>query len=499
MIDSQSAQKTIVDLADKIRVFDKGAAIRLGLLARALDGKDATPWVFGDIYQMIDPDSIVEGFRSTQTRGRFIDILEMLRNTIILAPIMITWFSISQATEQYHTLLSEFLKSRPNDVSQPFLYLWQEGFGGRLPSYLTLSSIGIVDAALIAFILVLTLITFSMDRTNTLEKEREAFKFRAELTHALAGASLLLAGKRKPEPITAGDNLEVVAQKYDAMTQATNAKFDGMVQKVLAQFNTMTGQVMSQFADTTKRITDQFNAVSKKMDAQLQAGNTYLSTLNTFVQGFDTLSKDMQESAKLLKDTNNNLATSINGLVTPAKEMAKQQKDLADAVKDSVALLQSSAKTLSDLGKGQNALAQDMRDTLDTMNIAVEKAVQLASSVGNFTTQQGLFLKQLEQERDAQRQLALLMSDASVNVKEALASMGQGGLSLRGIAHDMKDLVDLQRSSDNSSVVQTYTSAAHTIERSGQALNASAVAIYDASQKLADAIDELENRLATTK
>ncbi|GAC1629775.1 MAG: hypothetical protein NVS4B7_18430 [Ktedonobacteraceae bacterium] len=448
---------------------------------------------------MIDPEGIIERFRNEQTRGRLINFMELIRNTLILAPIMITWFGISQATQQYDVLLSQYLHDNSHNVDQPFLYLWQEGFGGRLPPFLTLSSIALFDAGLLFLILVLTFFTFYLDQQNTAHSERETLQLRGELMHALTGASLLLVGKRKPEPLTAGDNLEVVAQKYDKMTRETNARFEGMVQQVLAQFNAMTRQVLDQFTDTTKKITTQFADVSRKMDTQLQAGNTYLTTLNTFVNGFQVLSQGMQSAAQNLKDTNNSLTTSINGLVVPAKEMAEQQKKPSESVKDSAVLLQSSAKSLSEFGRKQDVLAQDMRDTLDNIIMAVQKATQLASSVGNFTVQQGQFLKQLELERDAQRQLATLMSSASTEVKDALDAIKVSGTSMRAIAHDMKDIVDLQRASDNSSVVQTYTNAAHVIEKSGHSLSASAMAIYDASQKLADVVDELKSRLATIK
>lgn len=499
MIDSDSAKKALFTLADNVREFDAGGAFRLRLLGDAVDGKDAEAWVFGDLYKMIDPEGIIERFRNEQTRGKLINFMELVRNTLILAPIMITWFGISQATKQYDVLLHQYLKDQSHDVTQPFLYLWQEGFGGRLPGYLTLSNIALFDAGLLLLILVLTFFTFYLDQQNTAHSETEALQLRGELMHALTGASLLLVSKRKPEPLTAGDNLEVVAQKYDKMTRDTNAKFESMVQQVLAQFNAMTKQVIDQFSDTTKKITTQFDNVSLKMDGQLQAGNAYLKTLNTFVAGFNTLSVEMQDAAQNLRATNNSLTTSINGLVAPAKEMAEQQKRLSESVKDSATLLQSSAKSLSDFGKKQDVLSQDMREILDNIIAAVEKATQLASSVGNFTAMQGQLLKQLEQERDAQRQLAVLMSDASVNVKEALANMGEGGRSLRSIAHDMKDIVDLQRSSDNTSVVQTYTDAANIIQRSGQTLNVSANAIYDASQKLVDVVDELESRITTRK
>jgi hypothetical protein len=91
------------------------------------------------------------------------------------------------------------------------------------------------------------------------------------------------------------------------------------------------------------------------------------------------------------------------------------------------------------------------------------------------------------------------MSDATVSVREALTSIDTGGKSLRSMAHDMNDLLDLQRSGDASAYMQSYAIAAQMIEKSANSLNASAIAIYNASQKLTDVVYELEGRLSAIK
>ncbi len=496
MIDSASAKQTLLDLADKVREYDAGAAVRLRLLGDAVDGVDDQAWAEGDIYRMIDPDSIVERFRSQQTRGRLTNFLEIARNTLVLAPIIVTWYGISQATDKYHILLSELLKTNPNQNFQPFLYLWQQGFGGRLPWFLTLSNIALFDAFLLLLIFILTFLTFALSQTSTSQNEQEAQQVRSEIVHALTGASLVILGKKK---LTAGDNLEEVARKYDAMTRQTNAKFDAMIQQTLAQFNAMNKQVLDQFNATSTQVLDQFTDMTKQMNKQLQSGDAYLTKLATFVTGLDVLAKEMQASAQILKNTNTDLVAGINNLLAPMKEVAEQQKELYTSSRESVALLQNSARTLSDLGKAQHTWSDDLKDSLDTLEVAVEKVTLLASGLGALTTQQAAFLQQLGQEREAQRELATLMSAATVSVKEALATLNEGGRSLRSIAHDMKDIVDLQRASDNSSIVQTYSNAAHIIERSGNSLSASATAMYEASQKLVDVVDDLEASLTATK
>ncbi len=375
MIDNNSTKQSLLELADQVREYDVGAAVRLRLLSDAVEnGTNAEVWVESDIYKIIDPDGIVERFRSSQIRGKIVDILELLRNTFILAPIIVTWYGISQATDKYHILLGELLKTHPDQVSQPFLYLWQEGFGGRLPLWLTLSNVALIDAGLLVFIFFLTFFTFALAQSNANRSEREAQQLRSALVHALAGTSLFLLSRRKQVPLT-------------AVTRQTGAKFDNMIQQILNQFNAMTKQVVEQFSATTKQVLNQFNAMTQKMDDQLNAGNAYLQKLNTFASDLDVLAKEMHTSAQTLRNTNNDLVASVNGLVGPAKELSEQQRRLADSVKESVALLQGSAKMLVDLSRKQDAWSSDLSDVLDTLNIAVEKAVQLASSTGNFTHQ----------------------------------------------------------------------------------------------------------------
>ena len=162
-------------------------------------------------------------------------------------------------------------------------------------------------------------------------------------------------------------------------------------------------------------------------------------------------------------------------------------------------LLQGATTTLTDIGRKQSHWSTELSDVLDNLNVAVEKGVQLATTVGNLNAQQGTFLQSLEKEREAQRDLAKLTSDATVSLREALSSVDTAGKSLRSMAHDMRDLLDLQRSSDTTTFMQGYAIASQMIEKSANQLNAAAIAMYGASQKLTNVIDELEGHLAASK
>src|ERR1700694_2037260 len=109
MVDNSLVKESLVKLADRMQDSDPGGASRLRLLGDAVMGgpnTDADTWAATDIYKFIDLDSIVEHIRSQFTRGRYIDYLELARNTLVLAPIIVTWFAISQAVPAYHNLLA---------------------------------------------------------------------------------------------------------------------------------------------------------------------------------------------------------------------------------------------------------------------------------------------------------------------------------------------------------------------------------------------------------
>lgn len=492
IIDKSQAKESLVKLADKIHIGDPDSAIRLRLLGDVvMGGPDvkAETWETIDVYKFIDPESIVEHFRSRYARAKYIDFLELARNTLVLCPIIVTWYAISRAVPAYHDLLA----GNPNQVELPFLYFWQQGFGPGFPQLFTLGNVAFIDAIILFCIFALTFITYLLAQLGANKSEAEAQRLRAELAHALAGASVCLRDIRQ-KPITAGDNLEFVARQIDAMSRQTASQFQKMTDQVLNQFTSITNQTTKRLGEMADQIYAQFDGVAQQMNFQVQEGQRYLGTMTGFAANLQTLSTEMHAAVQTIQVTNNKLQASITELVGPARELSLQQKTLSDMGKESLGILQSTAMALADLGRKQDVWSGELSDVLDNLNVAVEKGVQLASSVGNLNAQQVAFLQSLEKEHTAQHDLAILMSDATVGVKEALASIDTAGRSLRSMAHDMKDLLDLQHTSDATAFIQNYAIAAQMIEKSANSLNASAIGIYQASQKLTEVIYELEGR-----
>jgi hypothetical protein len=130
----------------------------------------------------IDPHAVAE--LMVFKRSTFWGLIEVARNVLVFAPIALTWFGLSTATDAYQTLIS----NKPDLVTRPFLLLWQEGF--EATNVLKFSTLAIIDASLIGVLIILSLMVhYRSDihdvglRTQVLLKESE---LRGLIAHALS-------------------------------------------------------------------------------------------------------------------------------------------------------------------------------------------------------------------------------------------------------------------------------------------------------------------------
>jgi hypothetical protein len=130
----------------------------------------------------IDPHAVAELL--VYRRSTFWGLVEVARNVLVFAPIALTWYGLSTATDAYQKLIS----AKPDLVTRPFLLLWQEGF--EAVGVLKFSTLAIIDASLIGVLIVLSLLIHYRAeihdvglRTQVLLKESE---LRGLIAHALS-------------------------------------------------------------------------------------------------------------------------------------------------------------------------------------------------------------------------------------------------------------------------------------------------------------------------
>ena len=168
-------------LSGEVAVRDAALATLLSRLAVAIrqDNREEVQGYAG----AIDPHAVAELL--VFTSGLVWGLIEVARNVLVFAPIAVTWFGLSTATDAYQKLIEQ----RPELVTRPFLLLWQEGFDG-VAAVMRFSTLAIVDASLIGLLIILSLlIHFRTDvrdvalRTQVLLKESE---LRGLIAHALS-------------------------------------------------------------------------------------------------------------------------------------------------------------------------------------------------------------------------------------------------------------------------------------------------------------------------
>ena len=168
----------------------------------------------------IDPRGLAELL--VFSRSPVWGFIEVARNVLVFAPIAVTWFGLSIATDAYAKLLSD----KPDLVTRPFLLLWQEGFDG-LVGFLRFSTLAIIDASLIGLLIILSLlIHFRIDvrdvamRTKVLLKESE---IRGLLAHTL---SLSTAEADLPDPALLDQMIAEERRIYERAMEREQRLFD---------------------------------------------------------------------------------------------------------------------------------------------------------------------------------------------------------------------------------------------------------------------------------
>ncbi len=220
--DARSTERdsTADQLAELSRVVaqrDSALAELIGRLAIAVreDRREDVQGYAG----AIDPRGLAELL--VFSRSAIWGFIEVARNVLVFAPIAVTWFGLSTATDAYAKLIGE----KPDLVTRPFLLLWQEGFEGL--GLLRFSELAIIDAGLIGLLIVLSLaIHFRIDvrdvamRTKVLLKESE---IRGLLAHTL---SLSTAEADLPDPALLDQMVAEERRIYERAMEREQRLFD---------------------------------------------------------------------------------------------------------------------------------------------------------------------------------------------------------------------------------------------------------------------------------
>ncbi len=336
-------------LADRVDAASPDAADRLSDLGVAVEGGTSTDaWAASNIFQVIDPDTIAEEVRVRGSSDNLIRMLELARNALVFLPIAVTWLGIWLALEAYE----QALDANPALADQSFLYLWQQGFEGRL--WLTLGTIALIDGALLSLVFVLTLVVFW--RNN--QKDQEADLVRGELASALADASLVLTERRTHQQTSLVYHFDRAARELLGEMQQERQR----VEQLAARKEKEVGDLSTITRDFIAGTQSMLAAVQSLHQTPLQLGRVIGALAQSFQQFAEQHREQQQEFIRAIHQTSSQLKTVTDSNHTVSAEM------------------QAVAAQLQAADTQLQALALDLRDALHISRELTIQGMQAVSS-----------------------------------------------------------------------------------------------------------------------
>jgi hypothetical protein len=207
-------------MAASLAEVNPRAAERLEDLADSISTEEGRlRWADVDMRQAFNTEALSHAY-AVRREGGFVppsvDKADKVRNVLVLLPILLTWAALAEASSAY----DRYLEKHPDQIGQPFLLLWQRGFGGE-SSFLspTFSMVGVMDALIIGVIIILTFYSHGRREEREEAIQRTASTFQTDLDNTLAEATVALAPDRAGRPAMLARSVERLAERFDMNSQ----------------------------------------------------------------------------------------------------------------------------------------------------------------------------------------------------------------------------------------------------------------------------------------
>jgi hypothetical protein len=398
MINVNEIRANLDAVAAQLDQCDGSTSALLRDLSYALQGGPQTnAWASSNIHQLIEPAVVIERYKNQRSTDKFIAILEWIRNSLIFAPLVLTWLGISQAVDKY----KELIDADHNQISQPFIYLWQQGFGGRLPQILTLGWLAVLDFSILFLVLILTFLVYSFFSVGKLKREQEAENLRSTLTYALAGAALWLTTRTVGQP----------TNFVDRFNQATQ-EFNRVVSELLKQVNVL--------ADRLKNDWQSFDTLRTQLA-------TTVSTVSTAVVE--------------IKKSNDTLSEAINNLLTPARDIAGLERTLTQNMQTAITSFKDQTGVHALVIAEQQKWGAALQVVLTKLETTVKVSEGLTRDTGTFVRKQADLVTAMEHERREQAEITSHMVTIMDSTTRLVHQIDKCTIELQGVNVQMNDLV----------------------------------------------------------
>ncbi len=352
------------DLARLVYPFDTQGAERLEVLDRDLrPGGTPGRWSGVDVFRAIDPSSIANAVRNTAFESTILAVLEVLRNILVLVPVLLTWWGLRYAADAYASAMRN-----PALHEQSFLLLWQNHFGRPGPytwTQPTLSDIATWDVAVLILILGATLLIHA--GLNVVQARREAVArvLERELQHAvwkaagsLAQATTLPAAVLEFRAASQNllDELAGYNQQITVLAEARQIEVDGLLRfgqelrQTIGGLNGFHQDVSAMLAGAraiATTLSDQLAELTSQQNVLASGLRSVGAQMSLHNQAYGTAADQLNSTGGLLADAAEQNLTAIADLGRQVGQFSADFADLRDHLAHEHGVLEGAIRSLA--------------------------------------------------------------------------------------------------------------------------------------------------------
>lgn len=376
--------KSLEEMAGTLEELDPRASERMRSLARAVGTDEGRQrWAEVDLRRAFNTERLAYVYALEREGGyahSTIAMADWLRNMLVLAPIFLTWFALAMASRDYE----EFLQLYPDEVRQPFLVLWERGFGGLSAWYApSFSTVALIDAFLIGIIIVLTFYSHGRREAREEKVDQTAEHFQADLDNVLAEAAVVLAMDRGSRPALLARGVERLVDRFEQNSQE-------LLTRLRVEHDRL-----EQLATRREREFADFGVFASGMRAGAEETHRLLVELRQVSSGLQTALEDLTSEVSSSVDQGRTLLKAVQGLeqLTVAnlqsdqaltRQIATAAEALVEAADKGIAGADAAAqasRVATDAVRGIGAIAQDLAASQNRVERAVAEEAEANSRV----------------------------------------------------------------------------------------------------------------------
>jgi predicted nucleic acid-binding Zn-ribbon protein len=460
-------------IAASLNEVDPRSSRRLRELATSLTTETGRQrWSDVDLRRAFNTDRLSHSYAVRREGGyapNTIEIADKVRNVLVLVPILLTWAALGEAATAYDRYIAE----NPEQANQPFLLLWQRGFGGEA-SWLspTFSTVALIDAVVIMVIIMLTFYAHGRREKQEDLIADTASEFQADFDNALAEATVLLATDKSSRPIQLADSVERLADRFERSSQSLlnqlqveHDRLDhlaGRREKEFADFGVFASG-MRAGAEEMHRLLVDLRQVSSGLERALEdlsgevgAAGDQQRTLVTAVSNLERMTSSSIQSdqavSRQMSTAANNLAETADKAISGAENAAQASRVAVDAVRGISSIAQQISESqarveqvLASQVDASGALAESLRSSTSSSQSTARTLNDIGGGLSKIREEFERLSTQTGQHANALNGLLAQQADIAKDISQVVREIGSvsltSGQRQREVNQDLQHLV----------------------------------------------------------